>query len=75
MIDFISVNNEVFPLITAEDRVAAYEAMRDAGISMLPIWRANTDDVEDIGGVDGTGAASCSVMQTDRFLIAGRLPE
>lgn len=70
MIDFVTINDVTWTLITDEDYTEARKAMRDAGLTQSPIWRAYTDDVEEIGGVDGTGVASCSVIQTDCVLVA-----
>lgn len=68
MIDFVTVQDEAFPLVDDDDFVEAKAAMRAAGIDELPVFRAYTDDRDDFNGVDIT--LDCEVIRTSAVLCA-----
>ncbi len=66
MIDFVTINGEAYTLISDDDYTDAKAAMAEAGIDELPIYRACTDDVDDLAGE----VADCDVVKTSNVLCA-----
>lgn len=66
MINFVTVRGEAFPLITDLDFCDARAAMLAVDIDELPVYRANTDDVDDLAGE----VADCDVVETSLKLVA-----
>jgi hypothetical protein len=69
MIDFVTIENEAFPLISDIDFAEATTHMEAHGITDLPVYRAYTDDLEDFNGE----GLECDVIKTSLRLTAAPL--
>lgn len=66
MIDFVTIENDAFPLIEDADYGLAMSTMELRGIDSLPVFRACTDNLEDFDGE----VLECDVIETSLRLTA-----
>lgn len=69
MIDFVTIENDAFPLIEDADFGLAMSTMQLRGIDSVPVFRACTDDLEDFDGE----VLECDVIETSLRLTAAPL--